>query len=94
MGAGPTKAQVAAGRRKSLQHIASTYGGHYHKPTRDNADSVTGDGWAVFARLIRASNGEAALLFWGVGANGQTKEYVSSADVMRELGVSPVNLEG
>lgn len=61
MGAGPSRGQVTRAIRERLYKAQRTYGGRYERGTASTYACLIGDGWQLFPRLLRASNGEAAL---------------------------------
>lgn len=92
MGAGPTHRMVTDARRRTLTEIARRYGGEYVPATygRENY-ARNGAAWRARTRLIRASNGEAALLFKASTGSGRESEWrLSYREAMKEAGIEEV----
>ena len=92
MGAGPTKEQVTNAIRSSLQKAQAEFGGSYVKGTPSTYATLAGDSWQLMVRLLRASNGEAALMF-EVRKYGDTPkrfENLSWRAAFKEAGINSV----
>lgn len=90
MGAGPTKEQIASGTRKALQAAAKLFRGTYIPARGKEAAFVqVVSSWRLDQRLIRASNGEAALLFQATRLVDQRKSdwVISYSDALAHIGI-------
>lgn len=90
MGAGSSREKITRVRRKVLQRIAAEYGGTYMPAKRTHGGTlaayVRGEDWNLHAELLRASNGEACLIFV-TARTTRAGRAVTAEEALRQIGI-------